>query len=144
MATVRPRRITVFTRHNRHSLYARIFVPAELKSLLGRSEIWKSLDTSDQGIAELRSKVVAGKASALFLHISQHGHSMTLAQIRSLVSRYITERLEEWEESIASWDLNNKVNGQWQDALSGFAQATVEDCSKALRRTILTPCHRTR
>ncbi|GMV51977.1 MAG: hypothetical protein AMXMBFR67_35200 [Nitrospira sp.] len=124
---------TVFTRHNRQSLYVRIFVPAELKPLLGRSEIWKSLDTSDQAIGELRSKIVAGKASALFLRIAQHGHCMTLAQIRGLVSRYIGERLDEWEEAIATSDLNTKVNGEWQDALSGFAQSTVEDCSKALR-----------
>jgi integrase len=124
-------------RSNRRSLYVRIFVPADLKPLLGKEEIWKSLGTSDQAVAELRSRVVEGKASALFLHLQQHGHSMTLTQIRFLVSRYIKERLDEWEESIASTHLNNEVNGQWQDHLSDFCQSDIEDYAKGLRENNL-------
>ena len=124
-------------RSNRHSIYVRIFVPADLKSLLGKEEIWKSLGTSDQAVAELRSRVVEGNASALFLHLQRHGHSMTLTQIRFLVFRYIKERLDEWEESIASTDLTNEVNGQWQDRLSDFSRSNLEDYARGLRENNL-------
>ena len=58
---------------------------------------------------------------------------MTPGQLRSLVSRYIGERLDEWEKSIASIGLDEKVNGQWQACLSVFAQNAVNECTAALR-----------
>jgi hypothetical protein len=126
---------TPVTRNGRASLYVRCIVPRALRSLIGRSEIVKSLDTSDSTIGKLRAGLVTGKAARLFLFIQQQGHSMTTAQLRSLVSRYIEERLDEWEEATYSDGgieaLRN--SGGWQDSLSLFSQGTVDDCTEALR-----------
>ena len=124
----------VFKRSGRSGLYVRICIPAHLQVFFdGRESFVKSLDTSEPSIAELRSKVVTGKASALFLHVQKQGYTMTPARLRFLVSRYIGARLDEWEESIASSGLDDKVNGQWQDGLSAFAQSAVDESAAALR-----------
>ena len=60
---------------------------------------------------------------------------MTTAQLRTFVSRYIEERLDEQEEATYS-DGGMEIlrnSGEWQDSLSGFAQSAVEDCVAALR-----------
>jgi hypothetical protein len=62
---------------------------------------------------------------------------MTPAQVRSLVSRYISERLDEWEKLfLASIGLDDEVNGQWQDRLSALAFSTRDEGSAACRK-----CH---
>lgn len=45
--------------------------------------------------------------------------------------------MDEWEDAIASTYLNNKVNGEWQDHLSNFAQSDLEDYAKGLRENNL-------
>ena len=53
---------------------------------------------------------------------------MTPAQVRSFVSRYISERLDEWEKSLlASIGLDDEVNGQWQDGFSAPALSTRDE-----------------
>ena len=65
---------------------------------------------------------------------------MTTAQLRTFDSRYIEERLDEWEEATYSDGgieaLRN--GGEWQDSLSGFSQSTVDDCVEALRSNDMT------
>ena len=56
---------------------------------------------------------------------------MTPAQVRSLVSRYISERLDEWEELLASSGLDDEVNGQWQDCLSALTFNAGDESSAA-------------
>src|SRR5688500_6027487 len=122
---------TVYLRKGRSSFYVRVFIPADLQAQLARREISRSLSTSDPSLADCRSKVADAKAAILFHTVRRNPH-MTLAQIRSLVSRYICERLDEWEEAMYSGD-ELRDAGEWQDCLSGIAQSTVDDCFKALR-----------
>lgn len=131
---------TTRSRKGRPSLYVRVSVPRNLRTLIGRSEIVKSLDTTDSAIGKLRAGLVTGKTARLFLFIQQQGHSMTTAQLRTLVSRYITERLDEWEEATYSPDGMDALRngGQWQDSLTGFAQSAVDDCVAALRSNDVT------
>ena len=57
---------------------------------------------------------------------------MTPAQVRSLVSRYISERLDEWEKSLlASIGLDDEVNGSWQDGHSALAVSTGDESAAA-------------
>lgn len=56
---------------------------------------------------------------------------MTPAQVRSLVSRYISERLDEWEKFLASRGLDDEVNGQWQGCLSAVALSTGDESTAA-------------
>jgi integrase len=123
---------TVHIRKGRSVFYVRVHVPTDLQVQLGREEISRSLRTSDPSLADCRSKVADAKAAILFHTVRRHPR-MTPAQIRALVSRYIGERLDEWEEALAASDLDETVNGQWQDAVSAFAQSTVDECTAALR-----------
>ncbi len=58
---------------------------------------------------------------------------MTAAQLRALVSQYIGERVDEWEEATYSFRGMEAVKdgGEWQDCLSGFPQSTADDCVEA-------------
>lgn len=134
---------TPVTRNGRASLYVRCLVPRPLRGLIGRSEVLKSLGTDNLSIGKLRAVLVKGRMARLFLFIQQRGHTMTKAEIRGLVSRYIEERLDEWEESVyepAALKRFNEGNlpeeeggTEWQDIHSLFSQSTVEDCEQALR-----------
>jgi hypothetical protein len=64
-------------------------------------------------------------------HFQNQGHTMTPAQVRSLVSRYISERLDEWEEFFVSSGLDDEVNGQWQDCLSACVLTTRDESTEA-------------
>lgn len=134
---------TTRSRKGRPSLYIRVSVPRSLRAIVGRSEIVKSLDTNNSSIGNLRAGLVSGKAARLFLFIQQRGHTMTKAEIRALVSRYIEERLDDWEEntyepavqeSLRKGNLPDEEGGtEWQDIHALFSQSTAEDCEKALR-----------
>ncbi|MBA2485129.1 MAG: hypothetical protein H0V35_03350, partial [Nitrospira sp.] len=73
---------------------------------------------------------------------------MTTTQLRALVSRYVEERLDEWEEAIyAPEHLKERAlstcpeeegGSQWQDIHAAFSQATIEDCEQALRSNDLS------
>jgi integrase len=76
-----------------------------------------------------------GKMAQLYLFIRQQKDTMNKAQLRALVSKYVGERLDEWEDATysAAGMEALKHGGEWQDSLSGFAQSSVEDCVEALR-----------
>jgi hypothetical protein len=126
---------TPISRNGRPSLYVRCVVPWSLRPLVGRSEILKSLDTEDPRVGELRAQMVTGRTAQLFLLIRQHKDTMNTAQLRALVSQYIGERLDEWEDATYSTAGMEalKDGGEWQDSLSLFSQGTVEDCVEPLR-----------
>ncbi len=133
-------------RKGRRSFYARCIVPASLRQLLGRREIWRSLDTSDPAAAELRSNIVVGRTPALFLRLRKpENRTMTQTELRRLVSRYIGERLQDWEDALysgekpASDDL--KTSGDWRDCLARFSESAVEDCAQALSTNDLSVVH---
>ncbi len=109
--------------------------------MIGRAEILKSLDTEDLAIAELRAQIVTGRTARLFLLIRQNKDTMTTLQLRALVSQYIGERLDEWEEAVYAREAQAELvqgncpdgGSEWQDHLAAFSQSTVEDCVEALR-----------
>jgi integrase len=65
---------------------------------------------------------------------------MDITKLKGLIARYIGERLQEWEDATYS-DTGAealKNGGDWQDSLSLFSQATVDDCVDALRSNDVT------
>lgn len=85
---------TVFIRGR---YYSRVFIPADLRLLIGRVEVRKSLRTVVYRDARILSSRWEGRLSELFTHLRCHGVSMTLEQIKKLVQSYISEELEERE-----------------------------------------------
>ena len=134
---------TPVTRNGGASLYVRCLVPRPLRCLIGRSEILKSLGSNNFSVGKLRAVLVKGRMPRLFLFIQQRGHTMTKAEIRALVARYIEERPDDWkentyepavQESLRKGNLPDEEGGtEWQDSHALFSQSTVEDCEKALR-----------
>ena len=88
-------------RHGKASLrwYARFIVPADLRAVLDRREVLKSLGVVAYSEASLRAAVWEGKLATLLLQIRRHRSSMSPEQIRRLLQQYISTRLDEWEHS---------------------------------------------
>jgi integrase len=61
---------------------------------------------------------------------------MTATQIRTLVSRYIGERLDEWEAALSSGEKcvsdSLKKSRDWQDCLARFSESSADDGAKTL------------
>ncbi|MBS0167550.1 MAG: site-specific integrase [Nitrospira sp.] len=95
---------TVFLRGR---YYSRVFVPADLRPLIGRVEIRKSLRTVMYRDAKLLSYRWEGRLSHLFTTLRTKGLSMTLEQIKRLVQTYIDEELEGQE----AWRMSLKNGG---------------------------------
>ena len=61
---------------------------------------------------------------------------MTVTQIRTLVSRYIGERLDEWEAALSSGEKcasdSLKKSRDWQDCLARFSESSADDGAKTL------------
>lgn len=100
--------------HRGTVLYSRLIVPRSLRPLIGRCEIWKSLRTTDRPQGKLRAQQWEGHLSRLFLHLHQHGHTMTPEQIEALVQRYITDTLQAGEDE----RVTRKVSADEQEAIS--------------------------
>jgi hypothetical protein len=66
--------------------------------LNGRSEIWRSLGTTDEDEAAARSAQWTAKVQRLFVTLRKHGEKMTKEERELLVSRWLESSLEEAED----------------------------------------------
>lgn len=121
---------TVFIRGR---YYSRVIIPADLRPLIGRVEIRKSLGTVYYRDAKLLANKWEGKLADLFTRLRQHGDSMTVEQIKKLVQSYIDSALEESEQS---W-LNGKGLGDEEDAYSMAITGRLEETAEQLQRNDL-------
>src|SRR5687768_14765606 len=88
--------------HRRGNRYAsRITIPADLRALIRREEILRSLLTDDAREARLRAQQWEAHISTLFSHLRKSARHMSAEQIDSLVSRYLNTELREIEERLA-------------------------------------------
>lgn len=88
----------IFTRSASPSYYARILVPVDLRAMLRRREVVRSLGTGVYREAQTRAGVWGGQVARLFIHLREVGSSMTMEQINILVQHYLATSLEECEE----------------------------------------------
>ena len=106
----------------RHLTYmSRIVVPAHLRAILGRAEITRSLRTQDHKEALRRLRVWEGHIERLLSIVSRQGARMTRQELDHLVRRYLDQRLEQIEDTLAldwseagldqyRWDLNDRAH----------------------------------
>jgi integrase len=104
---------TIFLREGRSTYYVRVFVPASLHGILGRREIWKSLETESYETAKIRAALCDGRLSELFLLLKGNG-GMKREQIDALVKLYVTAKLREAEEG---W-LTRRISEDDRETLS--------------------------
>ncbi|MBX3327521.1 MAG: site-specific integrase [Nitrospira sp.] len=90
--------------------YSRVLVPVNLRPLVGRVEIRKSLRVKGYSTAKLLAGRWEGRIAHLFATLHTRGMAMTLEQIKRLVQTYITEELESQE----TWRMSFP-NGQDDD-----------------------------
>jgi integrase len=109
--------------HRRGNRYAsRITIPADLRPLIRRDEVLRSLFTDDPREARLRAQQWEGHVSTLFAQLRKNARHMSAEQIDSIVARYLNTQLREIEERLAmdEW----KPNGpEWHEtATDGLAE----------------------
>jgi integrase len=80
----------------------RFRVPADLKHLLKRGEIVRTLKTDDQELAALLTAETHGQALRLFRHLRSQGAGMTQEQVERLVSHYMQLRLDEVDTRLSA------------------------------------------
>jgi hypothetical protein len=86
----------VFPRFKDQILYHRAFIPGRLQPYFkGRSQLWRSLRTTDRDLAVIRSAQWTTRIHRLFLTLKRQGASMTNAQREELVTRWMDAELDE-------------------------------------------------
>lgn len=122
--------------------YSRFIVPTDLRPLLKRREIQKSLRTACYNEARLLGAQWGGRVATLFLYLRRNGLRMTPQQIRQLIAQDIGIRLEAWEQSCygggetpdMAYDADGEPSeDQWQEHLAAFCADTIRDSAKALK-----------
>lgn len=118
---------TLRRRHRQH-FYSRVIVPTNLREVLGRREIQKSLGTESQTLASLRGAVWEGHVASLFLHLQHHKEHMTEDEIAALTQHWLSTQLEVGEEDRRS----RTVGDDERDAISLALSDALEDTWLAL------------
>jgi len=105
--------------------YSRLLVPADLRPLLGRNEIRKSLRASSYRDAKLRASRWEWRLAELFNHLRQRGGHMKPEQIKRLVQHYLTSSLEESEaERVNGRDIDDSEQESMICALTDALEDT--------------------
>src|SRR6476469_4377092 len=120
--------MNVFIPKNREMFYCRITIPLRLWPLIGRKEIWRSLQTADKDLAVVRAEKWKASGKRLFLILKREGYRMNKKTIDDLVQRWLDELLdEEWpprpsadyadyEELLQEQRLDNRWNHMAEQA----------------------------
>jgi len=92
----------------------RVFVPSELRPIVGRVEVKRSMGTGDAREARHRAAMWQASASLYFRTIRARGHGMKREQLDALARRYLSARFDEIESALATNTLGG--SGAWRDA----------------------------
>jgi len=83
------------THFRQSSYYNRVVVPVDLRAILERGEILRSLRTKQYRVACSRGRLFEARLARLFHHLREHHHAMTPETIQALVRTHIDKSLEE-------------------------------------------------
>jgi len=114
---------TIFVRARR-SYYARLFVPKTLRAILGKAEIWRSLQTSSAESAKLKAAVWEGRVARLFGFLVHRQQRMTPSQLTKLCQLYITTALENGEANRCTRTLSDDEREAVSLALTDLLEDT--------------------
>lgn len=115
--------MSVFTPKNRETFYCRITIPLRLWPLVNSKEVWRSLQTTDKDLAEVRAEKWKTSGKRLFLILKREGHRMNKQTIDDRVQRWLDELLDEevpWHEQryedladYAEFLHEQRLEGRW-------------------------------
>lgn len=109
--------------------YSRVRVPTNLRPLIGRREIIKSLDTTQYSEARARSMPWEAHVQKLFTVIDENKHRMSLGDISRLVHQYIHTSLEAGEEERVA---RKGLSTEEHEAITGFITDEISAGTNAL------------
>lgn len=105
--------MAVFLPANRQSLYCRIHVPLVLRGFFsGRTEVWRSLRTTDREQAQVRAAQIESHAKRVFYTLRKHGHLMDQDTIDRIVAQWLETAIEETEKE---WFLGGPISDEEYD-----------------------------
>ena len=121
--------------HRRGKRFAsRITIPADLRPLIRRGEILRSLLTDGLREARLRAQQWEAHVCALFAQLRKNARRMSAEQIDSIVAQYLNTQLREIEERLAMDDW--KPNGpDWNETVTDLLAERAANTSRALLMT---------
>jgi integrase len=118
------------------SYHARLYVPADVASQLGRSEISRTLQTACYREALDRAARLQGRLAAIWAQMRNDPKAMTRDSFNELVDAYLQAAIDEAEEYIANSrplaDDDKGRNPDW-DAWTGKLQDDIEETEAAIR-----------
>jgi hypothetical protein len=122
---------------------SRTVVPLDLRPLVRRREIVRSLETSDLKDARLRAAQWEGHVAGPFRRLRQNGRTMDQEQIDALVSQYLDAGLQEVETRPATgaWSVagnNHAEHADWYGVARSLLADQAEELEEALAYNNLT------
>jgi hypothetical protein len=119
------------------TFYSRLTVPTELRPLVARREVVRSLNTADRVEARLRASQWEARVASLFAHLRRNAKYMDSAQIEALVAETLDTKLLEIEERIANdeWRINGP---DWNEIARQVLDDKAEEYSESLAENDLS------
>lgn len=120
---------------------SRVVVPLDLRPLVRRREIVRSLETSDHKEARLRAAQWEGHVAGLFRRLRENGRAMDREQINELVDRYLDSELSDVEQRLATgvWkDSRGTEHEDWREVATSRLANQAEELEDALAHNQLT------
>lgn len=111
--------------------YSRITVPTDLRETLGRREVVKCLDAADHRIAKLRCSQWEARVALMFHEVRVKANVLTKDQLDTLVSRYLSAKLDDAETTVAT--LDRRETDDARDGAEFALQDAIEKTEHALR-----------
>jgi hypothetical protein len=124
-------------RRSTYAFASRTVVPIDLRPLVQRREIVRSLETSDLKEARSRAAQWEGHVAGLFRRLRHNGRAMDRGQIDALVSSYLDTELQGAETRLATgaWNLkanNHGEHGDWNNVAQSLLAEQAEELEEAL------------
>src|SRR5262249_21151184 len=119
------------------SFHSRVSVPAQLRPLIRRREVVRSLQTNDRTEARLRASQWETSVYKLFAHLRRTARYMDRDQIDALVNQTLEAELHQVEERLAldAW----RVNGpEWNLVAREVLVGKVSELQEALSENDLS------
>ena len=109
------------------SYVCRVFVPSELRPIIGRAEVKRSMGTGDAREARHRATLWQANASLYFRTIRARGHGMKREQLDALARRYLSARFDELDSTLTlDWNASPATEAGrdvWGDELADKCEA---------------------
>ena len=100
---------------------ARVHVSVDLRPLIGRRDLWRSVGTAYRREARQRAAIRQGHMCALFVRLHREHRRMSRQQVEALVGEYLEAELSESETRLATGAWDSVINhhgeqGAWSNA----------------------------